>query len=383
MRKVGFPASNDDQWTVIKRDIDECDYYLLIVAGRYGSTDKDGSGYTEKEYDYAVSVKKPVIAFLHGNSGSLAYDISEKDPKLRRKLKLFCDKAKRKTVRFWSSRDELVAEISTSLPKLIRSHAAEGWVRGRFAANLEETVRLRSRVEELEGKLSKALSNQARPVTSLTSEALALLKEASDCKAGEIRVRRTHYGLSIIAGGFKFEEKDPRDRSEAVFYEGIIGTLHQASLIDKIEDGLYRMNNSGYEHIKELQGTLAGNRSIVTFNISNWHLRYMANVDGEYAEVQPDAASSIEYYFELNAFSDSDKGLGLLDICVEFHEDDAPRLSNEPSRYTGEVRAGADYDPPMPVMTLPAREWVSVALRGVIHGGDISDASRTDHSPRR
>ena len=29
-----FPASNDDQWTLIKRVIDACDYYLLIIGGR-------------------------------------------------------------------------------------------------------------------------------------------------------------------------------------------------------------------------------------------------------------------------------------------------------------------------------------------------------------
>src|SRR3954453_18062379 len=58
-----FPASDDDQWTLIKRVIDDCDYSLLILAGRYGSIGIDGIGYTEKEYDYAVSVKKPIIAF--------------------------------------------------------------------------------------------------------------------------------------------------------------------------------------------------------------------------------------------------------------------------------------------------------------------------------
>ncbi|WKK71475.1 DUF4062 domain-containing protein [Rathayibacter oskolensis] len=49
-----FPASDDDQWTLIKGMIDQCDYYLIVSAGRYGSTDDDGVSYTEKEYDYAV-----------------------------------------------------------------------------------------------------------------------------------------------------------------------------------------------------------------------------------------------------------------------------------------------------------------------------------------
>ena len=53
-----FPASSDEQWTVIQRVIDDCDYYLVIVAGRYGSIDAGGINYTEKEYDYAVASGK-------------------------------------------------------------------------------------------------------------------------------------------------------------------------------------------------------------------------------------------------------------------------------------------------------------------------------------
>lgn len=45
----------------IKKVIDECDYYLLIVGGRYGSMDSNGVSYTEREYDYAVETGKLVI----------------------------------------------------------------------------------------------------------------------------------------------------------------------------------------------------------------------------------------------------------------------------------------------------------------------------------
>src|SRR5580692_5823843 len=67
-----FPAADDDAWTLIQRVIDESDYYLLAIAGRYGSVNPmTGLSYTEMEYDYAVSVGKPVMAFLHGNPGAL------------------------------------------------------------------------------------------------------------------------------------------------------------------------------------------------------------------------------------------------------------------------------------------------------------------------
>ena len=49
-----FPASNEEQFSFIKRVTDDCDYYLLVIAGRYGSVGTDGISYTEKEFDYAL-----------------------------------------------------------------------------------------------------------------------------------------------------------------------------------------------------------------------------------------------------------------------------------------------------------------------------------------
>jgi hypothetical protein len=37
-----FPAAHDDQRTLIKRVIDDCDYYTVIIAGRYGSIGPEG-----------------------------------------------------------------------------------------------------------------------------------------------------------------------------------------------------------------------------------------------------------------------------------------------------------------------------------------------------
>ena len=56
-----FPASDDAAWQLITDVIDASDYYVVIIGGRYGSLDDAGIGYTEKEYDYAVSLKKPVM----------------------------------------------------------------------------------------------------------------------------------------------------------------------------------------------------------------------------------------------------------------------------------------------------------------------------------
>ncbi|AHK17554.1 DUF4062 domain-containing protein [Thalassolituus oleivorans] len=61
-----FPAADEEQWEFIKKVIDDCDYYLLVIGGRYGSTTDDGISYTEKEFDYAVQKGLKVVALIHG-----------------------------------------------------------------------------------------------------------------------------------------------------------------------------------------------------------------------------------------------------------------------------------------------------------------------------
>jgi hypothetical protein len=46
----GFHAADEKQLSYIKKIIAECDYYVLILAGRYGSVDETGISYTEREY---------------------------------------------------------------------------------------------------------------------------------------------------------------------------------------------------------------------------------------------------------------------------------------------------------------------------------------------
>jgi hypothetical protein len=124
-----FPAADEDQWSLIKQVINDCDYYVVIVGGRYGSVGKDGKSYTQLEYEYAVSKDKPVLAFLHKNPGLIPADKSEESPEGKLKLKSFRELAEKKMCRYWSSPEELGSVVSRSLVKLMKSKPAVGWVR--------------------------------------------------------------------------------------------------------------------------------------------------------------------------------------------------------------------------------------------------------------
>jgi hypothetical protein len=75
-----FPATDEEQLEYIRPIIDESDYYVEIIRGKYGSLANDGISFTEKECDYALETKKPVLAFLFKNPGKLTVDETDNDP---------------------------------------------------------------------------------------------------------------------------------------------------------------------------------------------------------------------------------------------------------------------------------------------------------------
>jgi hypothetical protein len=163
-----FPAADDEQFQFIKRVIDDCDYYLLIVGGRYGSTTAEGISYTEKEYDYAVEKGIKVIALIHENPDEIPLGKSEKDPALRDKLEAFKRKVSTgRLVKFWKSADELPGLVALSLAFTIKTYPAIGWIRANKAASedlLAEINELRKQNTQLlaeVGESTPALENLA------------------------------------------------------------------------------------------------------------------------------------------------------------------------------------------------------------------------------
>jgi hypothetical protein len=147
-----FAAGNTDQWTLIQQVIDQSDYYIVIVGGRYGSTTAEGISYTEMEYDYAVQQGIPVMGFVHANPDAIAAGKTELDPGARKKLDAFREKVKQKIVRHYATSAELGGAVSRGLHKLQREFPRPGWVRGDLAMTPETEARiaeLRAEVAEL------------------------------------------------------------------------------------------------------------------------------------------------------------------------------------------------------------------------------------------
>ncbi len=155
-----FPAADDDQWSLITTVIDDCDYYVVILAGRYGSLDPTGIGYTEKEYRYALEKKKPIAAFVHKEPGKIASDLCEQDSGGKEKLGSFRELVQKKMCKQWSTADELAGVVSRSVSHLIKHNPAVGWVRGDEVTDVVEVLQMKRRIEDLEGQLTR-LANAA------------------------------------------------------------------------------------------------------------------------------------------------------------------------------------------------------------------------------
>ncbi|MGQ0533285.1 MAG: DUF4062 domain-containing protein [Caulobacteraceae bacterium] len=181
-----FPASDDSSWGVIERAIAESDYYVVIVAGRYGSTDLAGLSFTEREFDFACEQGIPILGFIRDKLDELPAKASELDQEKRDRLAGFYSKVQERACRKWQTADELGLQVLKSLNSEIRLRPRIGWVRADRAKSVEdfqamETLRkqieqLSREVEEKEAeieRLDRELRDTVLPGDDIAPELLA------------------------------------------------------------------------------------------------------------------------------------------------------------------------------------------------------------------
>lgn len=185
-----FPAASTSQWELIRRVIDDCDYYIVIIAGRYGSLTPDGSAsYTEREFDYAVTAGKPIIAFCHQDIDLLQGSKLEKSDLGRKRLEAFRTKAMQRICRFWRTPEALASAIKSAIFNAIEHQPQPGWVRATTILAEQDTIaKYQQRVSELERTPDKKRDN-------LRS-----------------RIEPPVAALSISIRGRYYTTKDPNDR---------------------------------------------------------------------------------------------------------------------------------------------------------------------------
>ncbi|BCP51744.1 hypothetical protein K32_03610 [Kaistia sp. 32K] len=138
-----FPASDETAFALIKSLLDKCDYYVLIIGGRYGSVAEDGLSYTHKEFRYAVSQNIPVLVMLHGARGQISADKTEPTLEGKQLLEAFITEASGGRTRSqWTSSGELQATVLAALVNAKQTRPRVGWVRGDAIASVDALEQL-------------------------------------------------------------------------------------------------------------------------------------------------------------------------------------------------------------------------------------------------
>ena len=179
-----FTAGDESQMEVIKQWIDESDVYLMIIAGRYGSTEPNtGKSYTQLEYEYAVGQGKPLFACviteaalderikIHGKS-----HIETENPK---RLKEFRELVLSRMVRFWDDSKDIKIAIGETLAHFARRNDLAGWIRSGDEVNTPALADEIARLSKENALLRSQITNgqSSLDVYGLSFyEAIAILK---------------------------------------------------------------------------------------------------------------------------------------------------------------------------------------------------------------
>lgn len=162
-----FVATDNDQFEVIKRVIDLCDYYVLIIGKRYGSVNSQtGLSYTEMEYEYAKEKGIPVLVFAIDDSVKLPKEKVEQNSEKANKLKDFRDKAlSNRLASIWKDSEELTGKLAVSIMRAKQEIVRPGWQR---AVDYNEASLRRNimNLEQKNSKLEKSLEQARKEIES-------------------------------------------------------------------------------------------------------------------------------------------------------------------------------------------------------------------------
>lgn len=172
-----FHAAPTSQWTVITKMIDECDFYLLVIGGRYGSIDEEtGISYTEKEYNYAKSRGLPVLILIKQSSAIAESEKDTGDDKYEKMQRLdhFRKRVKndKNTVDFFTDLNSLKYAASSTFSNAINYvDDNAGWVRYRDIMNIiNEEAKVRNKANtDLAEHQQKMLENMKEMLSQFGS----------------------------------------------------------------------------------------------------------------------------------------------------------------------------------------------------------------------
>lgn len=138
-----FPAINQDPIKYTYEQLEQCDYYILIQGGKYGSIVRENDkSYTHLEFIKAKELGIPRITLLAKELQNLKVSQSENRGARQKLLKEFIDDVKKGfVVGFWETELEIPYKVLENIPKIISEFPRSGWTRERVYQSPSNSLR--------------------------------------------------------------------------------------------------------------------------------------------------------------------------------------------------------------------------------------------------
>ena len=125
-----FPSSSQTSWNVIDSVMRQCDIYVLIIGGRYGSSPPGRrTSYTEREFERAKKLGLPCLVFAVKDPLSLPASRVDLTEEGQRRLKMFRGRATATNTRFWTDARGLALDVVNAVNHEVSRGALQGWSR--------------------------------------------------------------------------------------------------------------------------------------------------------------------------------------------------------------------------------------------------------------
>lgn len=269
-----FPASPSSQWEYIKKMIDMSDYYILIVAGRYGLIDpEENISYTEKEYKYAKSENIPILAFLYDDIDNLPTKKTDDD---RTQIERFRKEVSNgRLIKYYSNAEDLRARVTAAMYQATSSTPRPGWIRADEIENIPGLQDIAKTLENFQRDILKKIDETTpkwQPISlveiqsipnyktppipaNLSDEAKKLLTEAAKDSDGSFQVFEIDNATCIRANGATMNE-EMFGEDVAIWKEAVNELVNNrlAALANGSKE-VFKLTLKGYELAKQLSSS--------------------------------------------------------------------------------------------------------------------------------
>ncbi|MCL1992117.1 MAG: DUF4062 domain-containing protein [Spirochaetes bacterium] len=127
-------ASGKNGAALLQKTIEECDYFVAIVAHKYAAAGEEaGASRLEAEYDFALAKGIPAVSLVINERARWSAGKREKDAALAEKLERFKEKLCAGVCETWFNSTDLYRKLQDLLIWQMNFNPQKGWLRADFA----------------------------------------------------------------------------------------------------------------------------------------------------------------------------------------------------------------------------------------------------------